>query len=258
MAARAKARRAVGVDIGGTGMKAGVVDLATGELVTDRVRIPTPANGGPDDLGPVVGQLMALLGDEAAGLPIGIGFPGPIVGGRIRTAANLGPGWKDVDGAQVFGRFAGAPVVMCNDADAAGVAEMRFGAARGEGGVVLVLTIGTGIGSAVFTEGRLVPNTELGHLMVGSREAEARASASAREREGLSWRKWAKQLARVISTYNALLWPDLVVLGGGVSKRSHDWLPHVQEEVEVPLRVATLQNRAGVVGAAMIAVEGVG
>ncbi|MCU0306656.1 MAG: ROK family protein [Thermoleophilia bacterium] len=247
--------RAVGIDIGGTGMKAAVADLTTGELVTDRVRIPTPKGGRPKDMGPVVGRLIAMLGDEARDLPVGVGFPGPVVAGRIRSAANLDAGWTEIDGAAFLAEHAGRPVALGNDADVAGLAEMRFGAGAGLRGTVLMLTLGTGIGSALFVDGRLVPNTELGHMIVGRHEAEARASASAREREGLSWSKWAKRVARCVNAYQALLWPDLVILGGGVSKRAHDWLPHLEADVRVPLRIATLENRAGVVGAAVLAGE---
>lgn len=239
-----------GIDIGGSGIKAAPVDLETGQLLTERVRVPTPAGGEPEPVLAVVGDLVTAAGWDG---PVGVTFPAVVQRGVALTAANVSPLWIGTDvSAAVRGR-AGQVATVLNDADAAGLAEVRHGAARGVAGVVLVLTLGTGIGSALFVDGRLVPNTELGHLELDGHDAETRAAESAREREGLSWEEFAPRLQRYLRHVDGLLWPDLVVLGGGVSKKADRWLPLL--DVRPPLKAAELRNSAGIVGAAMAAAE---
>jgi polyphosphate glucokinase len=238
----------LGIDIGGTGIKGAPVDLATGTLVAERRRIDTPPGASPSDVVGVVCEVAASFSTEG---PIGIAFPGVVIDGITLTAANVGPDWVGLDAAARFADALGRPVQVMNDADAAGVAEMRFGAGRGHGGVVVVLTFGTGIGSAVFHRGVLVPNTELGHLELGGRDAEASASGAARERDGLSWEAWAARVERYLGHVDSLLWPELFVVGGGMSKEADRWLPAVS--VRCPVVPAALRNHAGIVGAAVLA-----
>jgi polyphosphate glucokinase len=179
----------------------------------------------------------------------GVTFPGVILDGVVRTAANLDPSWVDAPGRELFTKAIGRPVTLLNDADAAGIAEVRYGAGRGRRGVILMLTFGTGIGSALFVDGVLVPNTELGHLELDGHDAEDRASDRARETDDLDWDKWAKRVERYLSHVEALLWPDLIIIGGGVSKKTDKWLPHV--DVRTPVVPAELQNHAGIIGAAV-------
>jgi polyphosphate glucokinase len=187
--------------------------------------------------------------------PVGITLPSVVKDGVAHTAANIDPSWPGTDAVTLFGeRLGRASVHVLNDADAAGLAEMRFGVGQGRGGVVCMLTIGTGIGSAVFHDGVLLPSTEFGHLQVDGHDAETRASAAAREREDLSWGKWAKRLSRYLQVLEDLIWPDLFVLGGGVSKKPAKWVPLLEARTEVV--PALLQNQAGIVGAAMAAAEG--
>jgi polyphosphate glucokinase len=239
-------RALIGVDIGGTGIKAGIVDSRRGVLVGDRVRVPTPQ---PADTAAVVAATAALvagLGADAG--PVGIGLPAVIKGGRVEMAANLDQSWVGAEAGGLFSEAIGRPVVMLNDADAAGVAEMRYGAGKGVKGVVLVLTLGTGIGSSLFVDGVLVPNLELGHIEIRGKDAERRASAGARERRGLSWKKWARLLDEYLGTIERLVWPDLIILGGGVSKKPEKFIPHLS--TRAPVVPAKLQNQAGIVGAA--------
>lgn len=238
--------RALGIDIGGTGIKGAPVDAARGELLADRRRILTPEPPTPDLVAGVVGDLAGLFDRERA---VGCTFPGVVSHGVVRTAANLDKSWIGIDAAALFSSAAGRPVVVLNDADAAGMAELAFGAARGRSGTVLVVTLGTGIGSALFVEGVLVPNTELGHVEIRGTEAEERASNTAREEQGLSWKQYAKRLDEVLGTYERLLSPDLIVIGGGISKRADEFLPHLTLSTEVV--TAALRNEAGIVGAAM-------
>ncbi len=240
----------IGIDVGGSGIKAAVVETATGELATPRIRVETPHPATPKAVAHATAGLIAEL---PASLPAGIGFPAVILGGVAKTAANIDPGWIDEQADLLFARALDRPIVLGNDADAAGLAEMRFGAGRGEAGTVLMLTLGTGIGSALFHDGVLVPNTEFGHLKIRGKDAEHRAAASVKERKGLSWRAWGKLLSEYLEAIDALLWPDLVIVGGGVSKDADRFLGYLPPRLRcVP---AALQNRAGVVGAALLAAE---
>ncbi len=239
-----------GVDVGGSGIKGAPVDLSTGELIQERVRIETPQPSTPEA---VVAVVEKVLGDLRDGVRIGLTLPSVVVGGTALTAANIDPSWVFTDVEALMRERTHHEVLVVNDADAAGVAEVRFGAARGVRGTVLLLTLGTGIGSALFLDGKLVPNTELGHLQLDGYEAEKRASDAARKRDDLSWAKWAKRLSAYIEHVDALLRPDLVVLGGGVSKKSEQWLDLL--EVRPPVRPAALLNDAGIVGAAVLAAE---
>jgi polyphosphate glucokinase len=243
--------RAMGVDVGGTGTKGAIVDLSSGELVTDRYRLPTPQPSTPEAVADTVGAIVASAGWDG---PVGCALPAVVTGGVVRTAANIDSRWVDTDGCAVIGAAVGAPITLLNDADAAGMAEMRFGIGKGRGGVVLVLTFGTGIGSALFVEGRLVPNTELGHLQMWGDSAEERAAASGRERSDLSWEDWVGDCVNPYLRYvEDLLWPDLIVVGGGISKKPDRWVPLLETRAE--LLVAELRNNAGIAGAALACSE---
>ena len=238
-----------GIDVGGSGIKGAPVDPATGELARERERIPTPQPSTPDA---VVGAIGELLREVPEGR-IGVTLPSVVVDGTALTAANIDPSWVGTDVRALLRSATGREAVVVNDADAAGLAEVRFGAARDVAGTVLVVTLGTGIGSALFRDGALVPNTELGHLELDGAEAEARASDAARKREDLSWADWAARVQRYLAHVDLLLRPDLVVLGGGVSKKAEHWL-HLLD-VRPPLVPAALKNDAGIVGAALLAAE---
>ncbi len=242
-----------GVDVGGSGIKGAPVDLATGRLLAERVRVETPQPATPEAVVELVGQVLA---DPSFGQPdgrFGLTLPSVVVEGTALTAANIDPAWVGTDVAGLVRERTGRDAFVVNDADAAGLAEVRFGAAQGVRGTVLVLTLGTGIGSALFLDGQLVPNTELGHLELDGHEAEKRASDAARKKHDLSWRKWAKRVSAYVEHVDLLLRPDLVVLGGGVSKKSEQWL-HLLD-VRPPVRPAGLLNDAGIVGAAVLAAE---
>lgn len=237
---------AFGIDIGGTGMKAATVDLRSGELVSERLRIATPRPATPAALAHVVGDLADRAGWRG---PMGVAFPGIVRHGVVGLAANLDGSWIGVDGGHLFAEATGNEVSMVNDADAAGLAEMAFGVGRGRRGVVIILTFGTGIGSGFFVDGVLVPNTELGHLELDGHDAETRAAAVAREREGIGWREWASRVERYLRHVEMLFSPDLFIVGGGVSKSSEVWLPMIDIDTEiVPAEHA---NNAGIVGAAL-------
>jgi polyphosphate glucokinase len=251
-------RIAIGVDVGGSGVKAGAVDVATGELVGVRRRVATPDPSTPAAVVKVIAKLVARLSREAdaAEAPIGVGIPSVVIDGVTKTAANIDPGWVDFDAGQALGAAIGRAVVVLNDADAAGLAEMRFGAGAGVSGTVFVLTLGTGLGSALFSNGRLVPNTELGHMEIRGRDAERRSAAAARIRRGLSWKAWAGDLDEHLLAIDKLFWPKLLILGGGVSKNAVRFLPYLTVRPEVV--PAQLRNDAGIVGAAMAAAEAAG
>jgi len=242
--------QAIGIDVGGSGVKAALVDTRTGEFIGERVRVDTPQPATPDAVVAATRDLIAHLPADA---PIGVGFPAPVVDGVTTTASHVDPAWVGASARDLFTRGLGRPVVLLNDADAAGVGEARFGAARGAPGVVVVLTLGTGIGSAVLHDGVLLPNTELGHLEIRGKAAEARAASAVRKAEGLSWHLWAERLSEVIGVIDRLLWPDLVLLGGGVSRKAEKFVPLL--DARPPVRVAQLQNRAGIAGAAALAAE---
>ncbi len=240
----------LGVDIGGSGIKGALVDLDLGVLAAERLRIDTPRPATPGAVGKVVGHLVEHF--EWTG-EVGLTLPAVITGGIARTAANIDPSWVGTDVRAALGKHLPGPVEVLNDADAAGLAEVRYGAARGNDGVVLVLTFGTGIGSALFVGGRLVPNTELGHIEVGGMDGEDVAAASVKEQEGLSWSEWAGRVQQYLDRLERFLWPDLIVVGGGVSKRAQKWLPLIEHRT--PIVAAQLQNAAGIVGAALAAAE---
>ncbi len=237
-----------GIDIGGSGMKAAVVDLVTGVLTSERLRIRTPKPATPQAMAAVVAELVGRHGWSDA---LGVGFPGIVRHGIVHSAANLDPSWVGVDADQVFSDACGFDVAMVNDADAAGLAEMRWGAGREVAGVVLVLTFGTGIGSALFVDGALVPNTELGHLELDGSDAELRAAASVREREGIGWDVWAPRVERYLRHVEMLFSPDLFIIGGGASKAADEWLPRIS--IDTPIVSAAMANNAGIVGAALVA-----
>jgi polyphosphate glucokinase len=238
---------ALGIDIGGSGIKAAPVDVATGKFLADRQKIATPRPAVPDAVADVVKQLSASF--KWSG-PVGITFPGVVIDGTIRTAANLDPAWIGVDAASLFAKATDNPVRVLNDADAAGVAEMTFGAGVGEKGTVLMLTFGTGIGSALFISGALVPNTEFGHIEIHGHDAETRASEHAKELHDLSWGKWAGRVDEYLQHVEALLSPDLFIVGGGISRQADKWVPRLTG-ISARIVPATLLNDAGIVGAAM-------
>jgi polyphosphate glucokinase len=240
----------LGVDIGGSGIKAAPVDVTTGKLLAPRQRIPTPSPSKPKAVAGVVGQLIEHF--EWSG-PIGCGFPSVIQNGIVRTAANVHNRWIDTNAVELFEKVNDGPVFIVDDADAAGMAEMTFGAGRGKLGTVMMITIGTGLGSAVFTHGRLIPNTELGHLITWKGEAETIASDAARKRERLSWKKWGRRFNRYLRYLHSLFWPDLFVLGGGVVKQFAKFESYIN--VESPVVPAIFKNEAGIVGAAMVAAQ---
>lgn len=236
-----------GVDIGGSGIKAAPVDLGRGELTADRSRIPTPQPATPEAVVEVVAELVRNAAWEQ---PFGLTFPGVVRDGITMTAANVDKSWIGVDIDALISERTGLDCHVLNDADAAGIAEVHFGAARDVVGTVLLLTFGTGIGSALFIDGLLVPNTELGHLEIEGLDAEVRAAASARERHGWSWKQWAAHVDTYLHVVEALLSPDLIVVGGGVSKQADKWLPRLT--IETRAIPAELQNAAGIVGAALV------
>ena len=244
-------RGLIGVDIGGSGIKGATVDSRRGVLTSDRIRVATPQPAKPEAVVSATAALIAELGPDEG--PVGVGLPSPIVGGVAMAAANIHKSWIGVNAVEAFSEAVGRPVVVLNDADAAGLAEVRFGAGKGVAGVVLMLTLGTGIGSALFVDGALVPNLELGHIEIRGRDAERRASAGARERKGLSYSQWAPLLNEYLDRIDQLIWPDLVILGGGVSKREDKFVPLL--DVRPPVVPATLRNEAGIVGTAMRARE---
>jgi polyphosphate glucokinase len=239
----------LGIDIGGSGIKAAPVDVTTGALSAPRVKVATPRPALPDPIAEAVKGLVAGFGWTG---PAGIAFPGVVIGGVTYTAANLDPAWIGLDARALFAKATGLTVSMLNDADAAGTAEMKFGAAAGHDGTVLLLTFGTGIGSALFTDGVLVPNTEFGHIEIHGKDAEERASERARELHDLSWGKWAGRVDDYLTHVEALVSPSLFIIGGGISRKSDKFLP-LLTGVRAKIVPAALHNDAGIVGAAMAA-----
>ena len=239
----------LGIDIGGSGIKGAPVDVASGALTAERFRLETPQPATPEAVTETMAEVVGHFGWTG---PVGVTFPGIVRSGVIHSAANVDEAWVDLDAAGRFGAAIGAPATVLNDADAAGIAEVAFGAGKGVAGVVLLLTFGTGIGSALFVDGRLVPNTELGHLEVDGHDAESRAAASVREETDMSWKKWAERVDRYLEVVEALFSPALIIVGGGVSKKADKFLPLI--EIDTPIVPAQLLNEAGIVGAAMAAV----
>ncbi|MFL5770542.1 MAG: polyphosphate--glucose phosphotransferase [Chloroflexota bacterium] len=253
---------AVGVDVGGSGIKVGVVDVARGELLATRLRVATPEPSTPASVVPAIVRTVrrAIRGVAAeasveipADVPVGVGVPCVVIDGVTKTAANIDAGWVDFDARGAIETAIKRPTVVLNDADAAGLAEMRFGAGLGEKGVVFVLTLGTGVGSGMFNDGVLVPNTELGHMEIRGRDAERRSAAAARTRRGLSWKAWATDLEEHLQAIDKLFSPNLLILGGGVSKQPERFVPRLNVRPRVV--PAQLRNDAGIVGAAMAASE---
>ncbi len=243
----------LGIDIGGSGIKGAPVDLATGELTTKRLRIPTPAKSTPKNVAEVVGQIVANFADAIGDGPIGVTIPAVVTHGKTRSAANIDKSWIDCEAEKLFEDRLGRNIMLVNDADAAGVAEIHYGAAKDHPGLVLLTTLGTGIGSAILYRGVLVPNSELGHIEVDGYDAESRAASSIKDKEGLSFSEWAKRLQRYYERVEAILWPDLIVIGGGVSKESEKFIPRLKLNAE--LVPAKLLNTAGIVGAAWLAAD---
>lgn len=238
----------LGIDIGGSGIKGAPVNTKTGMLIVDRFRIKTPVGGEPEDVARVVTELVRHF--EWNGR-VGIGIPAPIKHGILKMAANISPAWVGVNADAFLTQATGCDVTVGNDADVAGLAEMTFGAGKGQAGTVILITLGTGIGSAVFHQGLLLPNTEFGHLEIDGLDAESKASDAARQRENLPWKKYARRLNRYLLEMEKLFWPDLFIIGGGISKEHEKFLPFLT--VEAAVVPAQFLNEAGIVGAALAA-----
>ena len=239
----------LGIDIGGTGIKSAIVDTENGELRGDKHRIETPRPASPQAIGET---LKSVLDEHHWKGPIGIGFPAVIQHGIARSAANIDKAFIDFPVADFFSEQTACPVYIANDADVAGLAEMRFGAGLNQPGVVLIVTIGTGLGTALFNNGQLMPNTELGHIFLDNGiEAERYASEAVRITEKLKWKEWSARFNHYLATMENLLWPDLIILGGGVSKKLEKFSPHLK--TRAPVVAASFLNQAGIVGAALYA-----
>jgi len=238
----------LGIDVGGSGIKGAPVNLETGTLTADRFRLKTPAGAEPEAVAQVVAEVAKHFAWTG---PMGVGFPAPIKHGIVKMAANISPAWIGLNADDVLTQATGCDVTVGNDADVAGLAEMAFGAGKGQNGTVIMVTLGTGIGSAIFCEGRLLPNTEFGHMRIKGADAVASASDAARVRENLSWEDYAKRLNRFLLRMEKLFWPDLFIIGGGISKNSDKYIPLLTIETEVVK--AQFQNEAGIVGAALAA-----
>ncbi|MFL5670477.1 MAG: polyphosphate--glucose phosphotransferase [Chloroflexota bacterium] len=252
----ASGRIAIGVDVGGSGIKAAVVDVESGRLRSERIRVATPTPSTPDAILASVSSLVKRL-SRSTGLgdstPVGLGLPGVTIDGRLMSAANIDQAWIDFPVVDRMGRLLKRSVSIINDADAAGIAEMRFGIGAGEKGVVIFLTLGTGVGSGVFNDGVLVPNTEFGQMEIRGRAAEKRSAAGARVKRGLSWKAWTVDLDEHLDRIQQLMWPNLMILGGGVSKNADRFIPKLT--VRCAVVAAQLRNDAGIIGAAIVAAE---
>lgn len=239
----------MGIDVGGTGIKGAPVDLVTGQMLAERFRLPTPEKAKPDDVAETVAEVVKHFEWTGA---VGVGFPAVIRHGIAHSAANVHKSWIDTNAEALFTNKAGVPIFVLNDADAAGLAEMKFGIGRERSrGVVIMITLGTGLGTALFVDGILVPNTEFGHLIIRGKDAERRASDASRQKKELSWEEWAERLNEYLNYLETLFWPDLFILGGGISKMSQKYIPLLRLKTEVV--PATLLNQAGIVGAALYA-----
>jgi polyphosphate glucokinase len=241
----------LGIDIGGRGIKGAPVDLATGQFARDRLRCETPRVSTPDAVADIVAKIAENFAEVTGDSPIGVTMPAVVTSGVVRSAANIDAAWIGTDVRRLLSERLGRPVTVVNDADAAGVGEMHFGAAHNADGLVLVCTLGTGIGSALIYNGVLVPNSELGHLEIDGRDAESRAATSVKDDKNLSWQEWAERLQRYFSHVEDLFWPDLIVVGGGVSRKADKFLPLLH--LRAPIVAAQLQNSAGIIGAAWLA-----
>jgi polyphosphate glucokinase len=244
---------AIGIDIGGTGIKGAVVDVTTGELVSERAKVLTPEGGRPDDIVAAVVTMIEGFGPAADGLPVGVCFPATVIDGRTMSAANVSKQGIGLEAEKLFESALGRDIFFINDADAAGIAEAHFGAARDRRGLVILTTLGTGIGSAFLYNGVLIPNTELGHMELDGKDAESRASFAAKERKGLDWAGWAKRLQRYYEKLESLFSPTLFIVGGGVSKEHDAFLPLLS--LHTPIVPAVLRNNAGILGAASLAAD---
>jgi polyphosphate glucokinase len=254
----ASGRIAIGVDVGGSGIKAAVVDVESGQLRSERLRVATPDPSTPEAVIASIGRLTKRLARAAklgSTTPVGVGLPGVTMDNTLKTAANIDPTWIGFPVVERMRKATGRPVTIVNDADAAGIAEMRFGIGRDRLGVVIFLTLGTGVGSGVFIDGKLVPNTEFGQMEIRGRAAERRSAAAARIRRGLSWKAWTQDLDEHLHRIEDLMWPNLLILGGGVSKHGDRFIPKLT--VRAPVVAASLRNDAGIVGAAIVAAEAV-
>jgi polyphosphate glucokinase len=251
----AKKLRPLGVDVGGSGIKGAPVDLEKGAFAKDRLRIETPKQSTPDAVADIVEQIADHFAGDTRDAAVGVTVPGVVTHGMVRTAANIDKSWIGTDAEGLLASRLGRPVTVVNDADAAGVGELHYGAARNVNGLVLMATLGTGIGSALLMHGALVPNSELGHLELDGHDAETRASSNAREVEKLSWEEWAERLQRYFAHIEDLLWPELIVIGGGVSKHAQQYLPLLH--LRAPIIPAQLGNAAGIVGAAWLAANSI-
>lgn len=243
----------LGIDVGGSGIKGAIIEVDTGELVSKRLRVPTPDPSVPDAVAASIAELVKELDWQG---PVGVGFPAVIMDGIARSAANIDPAWVGVDVAGLLRKSTDCPCFVINDADAAGVAEMRFGNGKGRLGTVIMLTVGTGIGSAMFVDGVLYPNTELGHLRLKAGPAERYASAAVRKKELLGWKPWAMRLNKVFAQIERLFSPGLIIVGGGVSRKHEKFFSFL--DVSAELQPALLRNRAGIIGAACLAAEKLG
>lgn len=246
----AKQSRPIGVDIGGSGIKGAPVDLKKGEFADERLRIETPQPSTPDAVADVVAEIVEHFA-PAKGAPVGVTVPAVVTRGLVRTAANIDRSWIGTDAERLLTERLERPVVVTNDADAAGIGELEYGAGRGTSGLVMMTTLGTGIGTALINDGVLVPNSELGHLRIDGEDAELTTSSAARENEDLSWEEWAERLQAYYARLEDLLWPDLIIVGGGVAKHADKYLPLLH--LRAPIVAARLGNAAGIIGAALIA-----
>lgn len=244
-------QQAVGIDVGGTGIKGALVDIDTGELLSERIKYPTPEGGHPGDIFEVIARIASDCGPVAKGLPLGVCVPSVVKNGRTLTAANIATDWIGLEAEKTLEGRLGREIVFLNDADAAGVAEAHYGEAVGAPGLTILTTLGTGIGSALVQDGVLIANTELGHLEIDGEVAEHRSSAVARQRLGQDWQEWAAGLQRYYLHLNRLFSPNLFLLGGGVSKEADHFLHFIS--LPVPIRTAALRNNAGILGAAFLA-----
>ncbi len=238
----------LGIDVGGSGIKGAPVDITSGTLTSDRFRLKTPKGAETQAVAEVVKEIVQHFDWQG---PVGIGFPGPIKHGIVKLAANISPAWIGVNADEFFSLATDCKVTVGNDADVAGLTEITFGAGKDVKGTVIMITLGTGIGTAVFCDGKLIPNTEFGHLEIKGIDAESEASDAARQREDLSWKKYSKRLNRYLLQMEKLFWPDLFIIGGGISKESDNYIPLLNIETRVV--PAAFLNEAGIVGAALAA-----
>jgi polyphosphate glucokinase len=241
-----KRKKILGIDIGGSGVKGAIVNTKKGKLITERFRIPTPSPATPEAVADVINKIVQHFKWKG---PIGIGFPGVIQQGYIRTAANMDDSWIDVNMNKLIGKITACNAHVVNDADAAGMAEMKFGSGAGFSGVALLVTVGTGLGTVVFANGRLLPNMEMGHILLHGEDAEKYASDAARKADELSWEDWAGRFNEYLSRMEDLLWPDLIIIGGGASKKDEEFIPLLKTRAKVV--PASLLNEAGIIGAAL-------